>query len=66
MASELKSFINCLGLDEDAMNRVLVKMHELGVECIDDLQYLKESDLTDEGVMKPIHARKLLDKITGK
>jgi hypothetical protein len=37
---------------------------ELGVESASDLQYVTADDLTP--VMKPVQARKLLNKVSGK
>lgn len=56
--SELRSMLSMYG-DADA---ILPKLHELGVESVDDLSTLDESDLTGAG-MKLVQARKLINNL---
>ncbi len=56
--SELRSMLGMYG-DADA---ILPKLHELGVESVDDLSTLEESDLTGAG-MKLVQARKLISNL---
>ena len=56
--SELRSMLSMYG-DADA---ILPKLYELGVESVDDLSALEESDLTRAG-MKLVQARKLVNNL---
>lgn len=45
-------------LEEGRLDSVAQMLLESGIESIDDLEYVQESDLIS--LLKPIHARKLL------
>jgi len=63
--TELKLFIEkCSVVDRKNNEKILEKLEELGVQNTSDLQYVNEIDLKD--VLKPVHIRKLLGKISGK
>lgn len=53
-------------LDEATLKLVLEKIEECGVEDVDDVKYIQESDLTS--ILKPVQVRKLLQvwKMEGK
>jgi biotin operon repressor len=52
-------------LSEEALNRLIQKLEDDGVESIDDCRHVVESDLKD--FLKPIQIRKLLEQwISGK
>ena len=59
-------------LNQETTNEVHNRLINLGVENFNDLQLVEEKDLTKDGLLKPIHARKLVrhwkskEKLPGK
>ena len=51
-------------LGPERAEAVLKKLRELGVIDRDDVQYLKEADLTKDGFLKQVEARRLISKIS--
>lgn len=60
----LLQFVANLFPNPRTSTRAIEALKSLGVETIDDLQFLKEQDL--DGFLKPIEARKLIAQIPSK
>ena len=48
-------------LSSEKVEAVVRKLKKLGIEDRDDVQYLKEADLTEGGLLRVVEARKLID-----
>jgi hypothetical protein len=46
-------------LAADAINNVVAKLDDIGIEIVDDLQHVEQQDLVP--LLKPIQARKIMD-----
>ena len=50
-------------LSPEKVEAVVRKLKKLGIEDRDDVQYLKESDLTEGGLLRVVEARKLIERL---
>ena len=50
-------------LSSGKVEAVVRKLEKLGIENRDDVQYLKEADLTEGGLLRVVDARKLIDRL---
>ena len=51
-------------LGPEKVEAVVRKLGELGIQGRNDVQYLEEADLTEDGLLKVVEARKLISVIS--